>query len=111
MIREEVIARYGRIQVASPGYYAGTAVGVIDPAWEAQGSVNLMQGLTLAIWRMESLSLPPCREPIAAALSAWVRAPDHAPVDIWPAREPDAAGGSDVLRPTQAFAAMRREQA
>lgn len=88
VIGEEAIARYGRIQVASPGYYAGTAVGLIDPAYEAQGSVTLMQGLILAIWRMEALALPPCREPIAAALSAWVGAPEHRPIDIWAARDP-----------------------
>ncbi|CAN5382510.1 hypothetical protein BH10PSE3_BH10PSE3_37410 [soil metagenome] len=88
VVREEVLVRYGRIQVASPGYYAGTAVGAVDPAYATRGSINLMQGLQLSIWRMEALSLPPCRAPIAAALATWLNAPRHKAVDIWAVREP-----------------------
>lgn len=90
VVREEALVRYGRIQVASPGYYAGTAVGSFDPTYEARGSITLMQGMTLAIWRMEALELPACRDPITAVLSAWLHAPEHSPVDIWADREPAA---------------------
>lgn len=88
VVREEALVRYGRIQVASTGYYAGTAVGAVDPAYEARGSIDLMQGMILAVWRMEALRLPPCREPITAALATWLKAPGHQAVDIWAAREP-----------------------
>jgi len=90
VVREEVLVRYGRIQVASPGYYAGGAV-VLDEVAQNRGSITLMQGLMLAIWRMEATTLPPCREPIARTLSAWLDAPDHQPLDIWAEREPAAA--------------------
>lgn len=88
VVREEALVRYGRIQVASPGYYAGSAVGVVDPVYEARKSINLMQGMLLSIWRMEALTLPPCREPLTAALAKWLQAPGHQAVDIWAAREP-----------------------
>ena len=96
VVREEVLVRYGRIQVASPGYYAGTAVAALDPAYEKRGSINLIQGMTLALWRMEAVSLPPCREEIAATLSAWLSAPGHQPVDIWAEREPAADAFTDA---------------
>ena len=88
VVREEVLVRYGRIQQASPGYYAGTAVGVLDPAYAARGSATVLQGMILATWRMEATLLPPCREPITAVLKGWLDAPGHQSVDIWAAREP-----------------------
>jgi len=98
VVREQALAYYAQIQVASPGYYAGTAVGVIDPGYAARGSLTLLQGLTLAGWRMNTLSLPPCRDAIAGAMSRWVNAPEHQPVDIWAARDP-AARAFEGARP------------
>lgn len=91
VIREEVLVRYARIQVASPAYYAGTAVGAVDPIYQTKGSLDLLQGIALVHWRMEALTLPPCREPIAAALSAWLNDPAHQPRDIWAERAVSSA--------------------
>lgn len=103
VIREEVLVRYARIQVTSPAYYAGTAVGYVDPLYEAKGSLDLLQGLTLAYWRMEALSLPPCREPIAHVLSDWLNAPEHQARDIWADR---AVSASDISNPQPVVVAV-----
>ena len=88
VVREEALVRYGRVQVASPGYFAGAAAGSLDPGYAATHSVNLMQGMLLAIWRLEALGLPPCRGPMARALADWLNAPGHKAADIWATREP-----------------------
>jgi len=90
VVREEVLVRYGRIQVASPGYYAGGAVR-LDEIAQTRGSITLLQGLMLANWRLEATMLPPCREPITRILAAWLSAPEHKAVDIWAEREPAAS--------------------
>lgn len=102
VVREEVLVRYGRIQVASPGYYAGGAAR-LDEIFKVRGSINLMQGLMLATWRMEAMSLPPCREPITEALAAWLSAPKHQAVDIWSLREPSAAAFENAAPVTVAI--------
>lgn len=102
VVREEALVRYGRIQVASPGYYAGTAVGSLDPSYEARRSITLMQGMILAVWRMEALNLPPCRESNAGALSTWLSAAGHQPVDIWAEREPSPAAFTNATPVTVA---------
>lgn len=88
IVRDEVLRRNARLAVTSPGYYAGIAVGSIDPEAKATGSVDLLTGMVLASWRMEALSLPTCRDKMAAATQAWLDAPANAAVDIWPTRDP-----------------------
>jgi subtilisin family serine protease len=90
VVRDEVLRRNARLAVTSLGYYAGIAVGSIDPEAKATGSVDLLTGMILASWRMEALSLPPCRDAMASATQAWLDAPANAADDIWPAREPKA---------------------
>ncbi len=96
VVRDEVLRRSARLAVTSPGYYAGIAVGAIDPEVNATGSVDLMTGMVLATWRMEALGLPPCRDAMATAVQTWLNEPAHAAVDIWPAREP---GPVDATKP------------
>ena len=91
VVRDEVLARYGVVQTASPAFHAGSAALVVDPEAKAQGSIDVMGGLALASMAAEALYVPPCREPLAAALKAWLDVPSHRPADIWPEREPTAA--------------------
>lgn len=88
VVRDQVLRSNARLAVTSPGYYAGIAVGGIDPEAKATGSVDLLTGMVLAAWRMEALSLPLCRDAMAAATQAWLDAPTNSADDIWPAREP-----------------------
>jgi|GEM_PF-2475707 len=91
IVRDEVLSRYGVVQTASPAFHAGSAALVVDPEAKAQGSIDVMGGLALASMAAEALYVPPCREPMATTLKAWLDVPSHRPADIWPAREPTAA--------------------
>ncbi len=44
----------------------------------------------LAGWRVVAEQLPSCRTELTTVFKAWLDAPANRPVDIWPAREPDA---------------------
>ncbi len=88
--REEVLFRYGRVQVSSPVYYQGTAVGAVDPYTRPNAGMGTFDILLLAIWRAESEGVPACREPLTRAFRAWLDAPETQPTDIWVARQPKA---------------------
>lgn len=88
VVRDEVLRRNARLAFASPAFFAGLAVGEIDPEAKTTGSVDLMTGMQLAAWRMDALALPACRDAMAIATRLWLDAPEHAATDIWPAREP-----------------------
>lgn len=91
VIRDEVLGRYGVVQVISPGYHIGSAALVVDPEAKAQGSIGLRGALRLANMRFEADAVPQCRAELLAVLQAWIDDPTHRPVDIWPQREPTAA--------------------
>lgn len=91
VVRDQFLSSFGVLQVASPPYYAGTAAGRLDPVVKQRGSLDVLQGLTLASWRVGATMLPPCRAQLVAAGRAWLDAPANRPVDIWAARQPAAA--------------------
>jgi hypothetical protein len=90
VVRDEVLIRYARMQVAGPGYYASGAA-TYDAVASAQKSVSLREGLTLAVFRADAQLLPPCRTSWSGVLKTWLDDPAHRAVDIWPARQPAAA--------------------
>lgn len=91
VVRDEVIMRYSDVQTASVGYYAGAAAFVIDNEAEAQGSIGVLDGMYMAIWRVIATQIPSCRPELSAAFKAWLDAPTNQPANIWPEREPKAA--------------------
>lgn len=91
LVRDEVLGRYGTVQVISPGYHIGSAALVVDPEAKAQGSIGIRGALRLANMRFEADAVPACRAELLAVLQAWIDDPTHRPVDIWPQREPTAA--------------------
>ncbi len=100
VVRDEVLARYGTVQTASPGFHAGTAAIVYDPEAKSQGSLGILGAMGVVNLRLEAEVLPPCRSEMTAALKTWLDAPTHRPVNIWPAREPsdsDLVGAVPVV--------------
>ncbi|CAM3107188.1 S8 family serine peptidase [Sphingomonas antarctica] len=91
VVRDQFLSTFGALQVASVPYFAGTAVGRLDPPARQRGSLNVAQGLTLALWRVGATALPPCRAQFVAAGRAWLDAPANRPIDIWPQRQPEAS--------------------
>lgn len=91
VVRDQFLSSFGALQVASVPYYAGTAAGLLDPVARQRGSLNVVQGLTLALWHVSASALPQCRTQLVAAGRAWLDAPANRPIDIWPERQPDAA--------------------
>jgi hypothetical protein len=99
VIRDEAVIRYSNVQTASIGYYAGAAAFLVDETAQAQGGIGVLDGMYMAYWRVLATELPDCRAPLTASFRAWLDAPANRPVDIWPAREPDAklfAGAAPV---------------
>lgn len=90
VIRDTVVSSFADLQLASVPYYAGGAVGAFDPVAKDRGSLDLLRGLAIARWRVNSSFAEACRGPVVAAMQAWVQAPRNQPVDIWPARQPNA---------------------
>jgi subtilisin family serine protease len=91
VVRDQFLGTFGSLQAVSVPYFAGTAVGIMDPLVKQRGSLNVVQALTLAWWRVGGTVLPPCRPQFIAAGRAWLDAPANKPVDVWPERQPDAA--------------------
>lgn len=102
-VRDEALQYHAQLQVASVGYYAGTAVGAVDPAWRERGSITLLEGLRLAGWRMNLEQLPPCREQIANVMQSWLSNPAHQTADIWPDRDLNPDQLRDALPVTVAI--------
>ncbi len=92
VVRDQFLGAFGQIQMASPNFFAGVAAGFLDPiARQRGGSLNVLQALTLARFRVVATMLPPCRSALTAAGRAWLDAPANRAVDIWPARQPSEA--------------------
>lgn len=91
VVRDVAIKQYSDIQTASVAYYAGAAAYVVDDQAQAVGSIDLLDGLYMARWRVIAERIPVCRTELIAAFKAWLDAPANRPTDIWPAREPAAA--------------------
>jgi len=100
IVRDEVLRRYGVIQMVSPAFHAGSAALSLDHEFRAQGSLGTLDALGLAAMRFEADAIPPCRAEMAAALKTWLDDPAHQPIDIWPARAPtpvDLTGARPVV--------------
>jgi hypothetical protein len=41
-------------------------LGVLDPVAKTRGSLNVLQAMNLARWRLTATALPPCREALSA---------------------------------------------
>ncbi len=91
IVRDQVISAVGQMQVMSPGFFAGLVAGQLDPVLKQRGSLNVLQALSLARFRVGATLLPPCRAEMTVAGRAWLDAPANRAVDIWPARQPDSA--------------------
>lgn len=90
VVRDELVARYGDVQTASLPYYAGAAAYMVDDSAAATGSIDLIDGLYMARWRVIAERIPPCRAALTPLFQAWLNAPANRAANIWPAREPDA---------------------
>lgn len=100
VVRDEVLRRYGVIQMVSPAFHIGSAALALDPEARAQGSLSTMSALGIAAMRFETDFIPQCRTEMSAALRTWLDDPAHQPIDIWPERaatEADLAGGRPVI--------------
>jgi hypothetical protein len=91
IVRDEVIRRYSDVQTASIAYYAGAGVYMIDDQAQAVGSIDVLDGLYMARWRVIAERIPLCREQLGATFRAWLARPENRPTDIWPAREPKSS--------------------
>lgn len=91
VVRDQFLSSFGNLQVASVPFYAGTAVGLLDPVVKQRGSLDVAQGLLLALWRVSATALPPCRAQLVAAGRGWLDAPANRSTDIWPDRQPAEA--------------------
>ncbi len=90
-IRDQFLQSYSGLQTASVPFLAGTAVGLFDPVVKERGSLDVIQALRLAYFRLASTVLPPCRAQLTTVARAWLDAPANRPVGIWPERQPAAA--------------------
>lgn len=90
IVREEAILRYGQALTLSEPYLASGVVVDIDPRFQTQGRIDLLDALVLPLWRAEIALSIPCRDSVAAAWRDWVNNPAHIPKDIWPDRQPSA---------------------
>lgn len=100
VVRDEVLRRYGLIQMVSPAFHIGSAALGLDAEARAQGSLGTMSALGVATMRFETDFIPPCRTELSSALRTWLDDPAHQPIDIWPARAPteaDLAGARPVI--------------
>lgn len=100
VVRDEVLRRYGLIQMVSPAFHIGSAALGLDAEARAQGSLGTMSALGVATMRFETDFIPPCRTELSSALRTWLDDPAHQPIDIWPARAPteaDLAGARPVV--------------
>lgn len=100
IVRDEVLRRYGVIQMVSPAFHIGSAALGLDAEAEAQGSLGTMSALGIAAMRFETDFIPQCRTEMSAALRAWLDDPAHRPIDIWPARtatQADLQGARSVI--------------
>lgn len=88
--RDLAIKQYSDAQTASVAYYAGAAAYVVDDQAQATGSIDLLQGLYMARWRVIAEQIPSCRTELSAVFQSWLGKPENRPVDIWLAREPSA---------------------
>jgi len=88
--RDLAIKQYSDTQTASIAYYAGAAAYVADDQAQAVGSIDLLQGLYMARWRVIAEQIPSCRTELGAVFQSWLDKAENRPVDIWPAREPPA---------------------
>lgn len=91
VMRDQFVGSYGQLQAMSMPFLAGAAVGRLDPIAKQRGSLDVSQGLTLAVWRAAATMLPACRAQFTTVGRAWLDAPANKPIDIWPDRQPDAA--------------------
>ena len=89
LVRDEVLLRYGQVQLVSPAYHIGSAALIADPEAKAQGSIGVLRGLSLANMRFEAEAFPACRSELTSALQSWTDDPAHRPIDIWTARADD----------------------
>ncbi len=91
VIRDQLIQSYAGLQTASVPFLAGTAVGLFDPVAKERGSLDVLQALRLAYFRVSATVIPPCRAQLTAAARVWIDTPANRPIDIWPERQPPAA--------------------
>ncbi len=103
VVRDEVLGRYGTIQMVSPAFHAGSAALALDSEARAQGSLGTLNALGLAFMRSETDFIPACRAEMIAVLRAWLDDPAHQPIDIWPVRR---ASGADLLDARPVVAAV-----
>ena len=96
VVRDEVLLRLSQAGTASVPYYAGTLVGFLDETVKMQKSVDLMEGLTMALYRVGAEHLPACRMEMASAYRTWLNDAANAPRDIWTEREPAASLFTDA---------------
>ena len=91
VIRDQFLHSFAEIQEASTPFFAGGAVGVVDPIAKQRGSIDVLWGMAMARWQVAATALPTCRDALVTAGRTWVDASANRAVDIWPARQPAAA--------------------
>lgn len=100
VIRDQLVASYGGIQLASVPFLQATAVAQLDPVARDRGGLNVLEAMNLARWRVTANAIPQCREQLGSVARRWIQAPGHQAIDIWPDRQPAAAemtGASPVV--------------
>lgn len=103
LVRDEVLRRYGQVQVVSPAFHIGSAALGLDPEAKTRGSLDTLGALALASMRVDADGIPACRSEMATALKTWLDDPAHQPIDIWPEREIDPATLADATPVTVAI--------
>jgi hypothetical protein len=98
VVRDEVILRWGQVQVASPAFHAGTAALMFDDTAREQGSLGLLEAVMIANLRYESTFIPPCRAELSAALRGLIDNPESLAEDVWAERDlpPNEVQGDPV---------------
>ena len=91
IVRDEMLRRYSDGQTASIAYYAGAGAYMIDDQAQSVGSVDVLDGMYMARWRVIAEQIPACREPLSATFRTWLARPGNRPTDIWPGREPKSS--------------------
>lgn len=96
VVRDEVLVRNSQTQTTSLAYVASGIVVTMDAEYADQRRIGLMDGMMLAYWRALVEFVPGCREALTLRWRAWLDVPANAPLDIWPARQPDLAALSNA---------------
>lgn len=88
--RQEITRRWAQLRLSARPFEAA-GLQSVDREAPRLGGVTLLEGLQMALTRLYSDRIPPCRDTLASPLRRWLDDPRNAEPDIWTVREPAAA--------------------